>query len=321
MLAARFDEYGPAEVLAVREVPTPVAAPGQVLIDVTHAGVNFAEVMFRRGQFPVGVPHVPGLEVAGTVRALGDGVSALRVGQPVAALTLDGGGNAEIAAARADLVIPLDGELAGLDPALAAAAPCSVTTAYGILAEAARLRAGETVAVYAAAGGVGTAAAQFARSMGAARVVGAVGSADKIAPARRYGYDDVTTYDEFPELLADGSVDVLLDSVGGAPRQAVAGLLAPFGRHVVFGDAAATDSTYQGNDVWFSSTARVGYNLGGLAGSRPDILRRHLRKALRAVADGVVRIDVTELPLSEVAEAHRRLESRSSVGKFVLRTR
>ncbi|GAB1688986.1 quinone oxidoreductase family protein [Krasilnikovia sp. M28-CT-15] len=324
MLAARFDEYGSADVLQVREVPTPTADPGRVLIDVSHAGVNFAEVMFRRGQFPVGVPHVPGLEAAGTVRALGEGVTGLRVGQPVAALTLDGGGNAEVVSARAELVVPLDGDLAGLDPVLAAAALCNVTTAYGILDGAARLRAGETVAIYAAAGGVGTAAAQLARSMGASLVLGAVGSPDKVDFAMRYGYDAVTTYADLPEVVGDntdGGVDLLLDSVGGAAREAVTPMLAPFGRHVIFGDAAAADATYQSNDVWFSNTSRVGYNLGGLAGSRPAVLRAHLEEGLRAVAEGVVKLDVTELPLAEVRVAHQHLESRASTGKFVLRIR
>jgi NADPH2:quinone reductase len=243
----------------------------------------------------------------------------------VAALTLDGGGNAESVLARSQLVVPLEGDLAPLGTALAAAALCNVTTAWGILDSAARLRAGESLAVYAAAGGVGAAAAQLARSLGAGHVLGAVSDAGKIPAAERHGYDVVTTYDDLPEAVADRTggtgVDVLLDSVGGKPRAAATAMLAPFGRHVVFGNAEADDVTYDGNDLWFSNTSRVGYNLGGLAGSRPDLLRRHLEHALRAVADGVVRVELTELPLAEVRQAHRRLESRASTGKYILRVR
>ncbi|MEV6952458.1 alcohol dehydrogenase catalytic domain-containing protein [Streptomyces sp. NPDC051183] len=163
MRAATFAEFGDHNVLTVvHDAPEPEAAPGRVVVEVTHAGVNFAEVMFRRGQFPVGLPHVPGLEAVGTVRSVGEGVTGLRPGQRVAALTLDGGGNAEFVSARAELTVPLEGELAELPSALAAAALCNGATAWGVVHAAARVEQGDTVLVLAAAGGVGTAAAQLA---------------------------------------------------------------------------------------------------------------------------------------------------------------
>ncbi|MFF2790205.1 zinc-binding alcohol dehydrogenase family protein [Streptomyces sp. NPDC058049] len=323
MRAARFAEFGDHNVLTVvHDAPEPEAAPGRVVVQVSHAGVNFAEVMFRRGQFPVGLPHVPGLEAVGTVRSVGEGVTGLRPGQRVAALTLDGGGNAEFVSARADLTVPLEGELAELPSALAAAALCNGATAWGVVHAAGRVEQGDTVLVLAAAGGVGTAAAQLARAAGAARVIGATSSPEKAAQALEFGYDAVVTYDRLEEevrRLTDGAgVDVVLDSIGGDTRGTANGLLATLGRHVIFGDAAAQDTSYQANHVWFTGTALVGYNLGGLANSRPGVLGDHLRSALRAVADGSVRIEVTELPLADVAKAHELLESRASIGKYVV---
>ncbi|MDI5963306.1 quinone oxidoreductase family protein [Streptantibioticus silvisoli] len=325
MRAARFAAFGGPDVLTVdTDVPAPADEAGRVVIEVSHAGVNFAEVMFRRGQFPVGLPHVPGLEAVGTVRSVGEGVTGLVPGQRVAALVMEGGGNAELVSARADLTVPLEGPLAALDSATAAAVPCNVTTAIGVVESAGRVARGDKVLVLAAGGGVGSAAAQLARAAGAALVVGAVSTAAKAEAALAFGYDAVVTYDE----LADGvraatggtGVDVVLDSVGGPVRKAANDLLEPLGRHVVFGDAAQQDTEFPANHVWFTATGFAGYNLGGLAGARPLVLREHFERALHAVASGAVRVAVTELALDEVAKAHELLESRSSTGKFVVRT-
>ncbi|MHA6761702.1 quinone oxidoreductase family protein [Streptacidiphilus sp. PAMC 29251] len=322
MRTVQFNSYGTASVLELTETPVPDPAPGQVTIDVRYAGVNFAEVMFRRGQFPINLPHRPGLEASGTVRALGRGVTGLRVGQPVSALVLAGGGQAEVVAAPAEHVVPLDGDLAGLDPAAAAGAPANVATALGVLTSAGRLAAGETVVVLAAAGGVGTAAAQLARTLGATLVIGAAGSAEKADYAMKFGYDSVVGYPELAEEVAartgGAGADLVLDSTGGPFRAEVTAMLAPFGRHVVFGNAAAADVSFEGNHVWYTNSTLAGYNLGGVAHRAPAVLRRHLEQALAAVADGSVRLDLTVLPASEVSRAHELLESRASTGKYVL---
>ncbi|GAA0642427.1 zinc-binding dehydrogenase [Streptomyces thermocarboxydovorans] len=279
--------------------------------------------MFRRGQFPVDLPHFPGLEAVGTVRAVGDGVTGFRIGDRVAALTLGGGGNAEVVAVGAEHAVRLDGPLAGLDSALAAGALCNVTTAIGVLTSAGRLAEGESVVVLAAAAGVGTAAAQLARTLGAATVIGVTSSPAKAGYARGFGYDSVVSYDDLEREVAErtggaGRADLVLDSVGGAFRSSVTGLLAPFGRHVIFGNAAAEDVTFEGNHPWYTSTSLAGYNLGGVAGRAPHLLRAHLEQALAKVADGTVRVDVRLLPLNDVAHAHELLETRASTGKYVL---
>ncbi|WP_369196924.1 quinone oxidoreductase family protein [Streptomyces djakartensis] len=325
MRSVRFGSFGDPSVLEVAEVAAPEPQPGQITIDVRYAGVNFAEVMFRRGQFPVDLPHFPGLEAVGTVRALGEGVTGLALGERVAALTLGGGGNAEVVAVGAEHVVRLDGELAALDGASAAGALCNVTTALGVLTSAGHLSPGETVVVLAAAGGVGTAAAQLARNLGAATVIGVTSSPAKAAYARDYGYDSVVSYDRIQDEVAErtggAGADLVLDSVGGAVRSSLTALLAPFGRHVVFGNAASEDVTFEGNHPWYTNSSLAGYNLGGVAGRAPRLLRTHLEQALAEVAGGRVRVDVKVLPLKDVAHAHEQLETRASTGKYVLDVR
>ncbi|MFD0147285.1 MULTISPECIES: quinone oxidoreductase family protein [unclassified Streptomyces] len=325
MRTVRFESFGDPSVLGVADAAVPEPEAGQLTVDVQYAGVNFAEVMFRRGQFPVDLPHFPGLEAVGTVRAVGGDVTGFEVGDRVAALTLGGGGNAEVVAVGAEHAVRLDGDLAGLDGAVAAGALCNVTTALGVLTSAGRLAKGETVVVLAAAGGVGTAAAQLARSLGAATVIGVTSSPAKAAYARAYGYDSVVSYDELEREVAErtggAGADLVLDSVGGAFRSSVTGLLAAFGRHVIFGNAAAEDVTFEGNHPWYTNSSLAGYNLGGVAGRAPALLRAHLEQALTEVAKGTVRVDVTVLPLQDVTRAHELLETRASTGKYVLDVR
>ncbi|MGV9687969.1 quinone oxidoreductase family protein [Streptomyces sp. NPDC003444] len=325
MRTVRFDAFGDPSVLTVAEADAPEPGAGQITVDVRYAGVNFAEVMFRRGQFPVDLPHFPGLEAVGTVRAVGEGVTGFEPGDRVAALTLGGGGNAEVVAVGAEHAVRLDGELADLDGALAAGALCNVTTALGVLTSAGHLAEGETVVVLAAAGGVGTAAAQLARSLGAGTVIGVTSSPAKAEYARGFGYDSVVPYEELEREVAERTggtgADLVLDSVGGAFRSSVTGLLAAFGRHVIFGNAAAEDVTFEGNHPWYTNSSLAGYNLGGVAGRAPRLLRAHLEQALTEVAKGTVRVDVTVLPLAGAARAHELLETRASTGKYVLDVR
>jgi NADPH:quinone reductase len=315
MRAAVFHEYGPPEVLRVDQVVQPEPGPGQVLVRVSHAGVNFAEVMFRRGQIPVGLPHVPGLEVAGTVERVGADVADVRPGDRVVALTLAGGGHAELAVADAAHVVVLDGDLAGVPSAVAAAAVCNVTTAWGVVHLGARPQAGDRVLVLAAAGGVGRAVGQLLVGSGA-RVTGAASTPEKVATLPVEVFGERVTY---ADLLASGSrFDVVLDSVGGLLRRELASRVELLGRHVVYGDAAHDDSQRALDDIWFSGAAVVGYNLGALAYGRPDVLAAHLRAAIGAVADGTVVVDHELVGLDDVADVHRRLEERRTTGKLVV---
>jgi NADPH:quinone reductase len=320
MRAVRFTRTGGPEVLELADLPAPQPGPGEVAIDVSHAGVHFADVMFRRGQFPIGLPAVPGLEVAGTVAALGAGVTGLQVGEAVVAVPTGLGGNAERVVAPAVTTLPLN----GLDPLLAAATACNAATAVGTLRGAARIAAGDRVLVLGASGGLGSLLGRLATVYGAALVVGAASTPERAGRALAHGYRHVFEYAELAERtleLTDGhGFDVIIDSVGGEPRRQARSLLAVLGRHVVIGNAADQDITMDANQVWFDSFTLAGYNLGGLLARRPDLLRAHLAEGLRLVADGTLTIDVQEIGWDGVAEAHARLEGRTAEAKYVLRT-
>ncbi|MGW4499333.1 quinone oxidoreductase family protein [Micromonospora sp. NPDC004336] len=318
MKAITIPEFGAADVLRLDEVKIPAPGRGQVAIDVAYAGANFAEILYRRGVVDVPLPFVPGIEVSGRIRALGEGVEGLSVGQPVAALTIvDGGGYAEVVVTSADLVAPLDG--LGLDLDVAAALPSNSTTAFLVLDRVARIEPGDRVLVHAAAGGVGSQLGQAARLLGADRVVGTVGSEAKIAAAEGFGYDEVILRDQ----LADaGEFDIVVDMVGGPARRASLDRLAPMGRLIVMGNASgAEDVAIPANELWFTNKTVSGFNLAAFSATFPAEAGRALRRAVTAAAAGDLRVRVDVLPLDQAVEAHRRIESGATTGKLVLDVR
>ncbi|MFC6882467.1 MULTISPECIES: quinone oxidoreductase family protein [Actinomadura] len=314
MRAITVPAFGGPEVLRAAEVGPPEPKPGEVSIDVAYAGANFAEILYRRGVVDVPLPYVPGIEVSGRVRALGPGVEGLRVGEPVAALTIvDGGGYAEVVTASADLVAPLGGLGLGLD--VAAAVPSNGATAFLVLDRVARIEPGESVLVHAAAGGVGSQLGQAARLLGAGTVAGTVGSPAKAEAARGFGYDDVRLRDD----PYGGPYDIVVDMVGGPARQRSLDALAPMGRLVVMGNASgADDVAVAANELWFTNRTVSGFNLAAFSAADPAGAGRALRRALAAAASGDLRVQVEALPLDEAAEAHRRIESGATTGKLVL---
>ncbi|MFF4838234.1 zinc-binding alcohol dehydrogenase family protein [Streptomyces sp. NPDC001315] len=324
MRAIAFKETGGPEVLRLVDLPDPEPGPGEVLIRVAYAGVNYGEIQHRLGDF--GAPDgetVTGLEASGRVAALGEGTEGFSVGDRVAAYLPDGGGYAEYAVALAPFVLPLPDEV---DLRTGGGAALVLTTAYGVLAGAARIAPGDTVLVHAAAGGVGSAAAQIARALGASAVYGTVSTPEKAEYARgTFGYDDVFVRDGFPEAIraaTDGrGVDIVLDPVGGPTRLAGFDVLAPFGRVTVYGEAARhPDLTLPVLPIWKNNRTLTGYNIGDLSRRAPEVLRRHALSALGLVASGDVRIDITEeYGPAEAGEAHRLLGEGRNRGKVVLR--
>ncbi|GAA4614918.1 zinc-binding dehydrogenase [Actinoallomurus liliacearum] len=315
MKAVTIPEFGEAEVLRTDKVAIPEPGPGQVAIDVAYAGANFAEVLYRRGVVDVPLPFVPGIEVAGRIRAVGEGVEDLTVGQRVAALTIvDSGGYAEVAVTSADLVAPLDDLGLGLD--VAAALPSNSTTAFLVLDRVARIEPGQSVLVHAAAGGVGSQLGQAARLLGAGRVVGTVGSEAKIETARNFGYDEVILRDRIAEA---GEFDIIVDMVGGPARRASLDRLAPMGRLVVMGNASGADDVgVPANELWFTNKTVSGFNLAAFSAAFPEEAGRALRRAVAAAAKGTLRVQVETLPLERAVEAHRRIEAGATTGKLVL---
>jgi NADPH2:quinone reductase len=325
MRSIAISSFGPPDVLTPTRSTPPSPAAGQVAIDVAYAGLNYAEVLFRRGAVPVPLPYVPGIEVAGRVRELGEGVTDLRLGDPVAALTIVGGGGyAEVAVTDRRLVASLDGPVDGRELELAAAAPSNTTSAFLIIAEVARLRAGESVLVHAAAGGLGSQVGQVAKLSGAATVVGTVSTPEKALVARRFGFDEVLVRDDAlvqvaSELTAGRGFDVIVDSVGGALRRSSFGALAPGGRLLVVGNASgADDVTLGANELWFASRSVQGFNLRALSETMPELVGGSLQAAVEAVLADRIKIEVESVPIEEITEAHRRIESGGTTGKLVL---
>lgn len=328
MRAVGIRTNGGVEVLEELDLPEPVPAVGQVAVRVAFAGVNFAEIQHRRGEFgapdgPGGV-DVPGLEVSGMVVALGAQVSGLEIGEPVAAYLPAFGGYAEVVAADVRFVRSLRTEAGEADLAGAAGLPCVFPTAFGVLKDAGRLHVGESVLIHSAAGGVGSAAAQLARELGAARVYGTVGSAEKIPYAAQLGYDEVFLRDSFAEPLAEVTggrgVDLVLDPVGGPVREQSLTVLAPFGRLVAYGDLGRHEQwTASVWDLWKGNRTIAGFNIGDLARRAPERIGAYLAEALRLLAAGRIRPGVTRtLPLAEAAKAHELLETGTGRGKVLL---
>lgn len=324
MRAIEFQAYGGPEVLRLVRTAAPEPGPGQVTVDAEWAGVNFADLKARADGYRVtALPHRPGLEVSGRVRALGEGVTGLRVGQEVTAL-VDGGGYAEVVLAEAETVFALPD---GLDLRTAATVPTVLPTAHALVHEVGRLRAGESVLVHGAAGGVGTAVGQLARAAGAGAVYGVTSTAAKADHALAHGYDEVFRADDFTEEVrrATGGrgVDLVLDPVGGDTLRRGLDALAVFGRLVSFGNAGGAQPWQVGQPELYPRGRSVsGFSVLTLATTAPDALRALTERALRAVADGTVSLPVTaEFPLDGAADAHRLMGGRTSTGKLLLRVR
>jgi len=298
------------------EVPEPVPGPGQVAIRVAYAGVQWGDVLVRDGHFPVPRPFTPGFEAAGRVIASGDGAGDFRAGDEVVALT-PAGAYAEVVVAPAALTFAA----AGLDLRTGAAAGWSTPTAYDLVNTVTRVQPGDRVLIHAAAGGVGTMAVQYARLAGAGHVTGVAGDEDRAAYAASFGYDRVLTRAQFPPDLGEETFDVILDPVGGPTRTASLQRLAPHGRLAVYGNIATFEPvTVSANDLLMTGTSLLTYNSSLLSQTSPVRLAASVRAALRSLASGQVRTDITaEYELAELASAIQRLASGATHGKSVLR--
>jgi NADPH:quinone reductase len=315
--------YGGPEVLAEAELADPTPGPGQISINTSHAAVGLIDVLLRRGDQAdnPGLPQppfVPGGEVAGTVRALGDGVEGFRVGEPVVSMsqaTL--GGYASVTLAQASTVIPLDNS--GVDPAQAVAALPYAVTAYLALTRAAYLQPGESVLVHGAAGGLASTFPAVARLLGASRIFGTVSSPSRIADTDHLGYDEVLTSDRFVEALAGQPVDVVADAVGGAVRAASLDVLAPLGRILLLGHAAQTpDTPVTGDDLWLKNAAMIGFSIGFYLQTHPGAAQPAAEQVLPLLATGQLTLNIEEMPVIKAVEAHQRLEAHQVPGRLIL---
>lgn len=327
MHAIQVEAFGPPEVLIWDEVPDPRPGAGEVAIAVEAAGVNRLDVLFRSGRYHRGapLPATLGVEGVGRVIALGEGVDDLVVGDRVLGWGATGapGFYAERAVLGTDMLVRVPG---GVDLGDVAGLPTAWLSAHYCLVHLGALRAGQTVLINAAASGVGSAAVQIAKGLGA-RVLATVGSSAKAAWLESQDVEVVYVGEDAAELVAatldrtfgDGAA-VVLDLVGGPSFAAGLKAVARGGRVVAMANVATTPSTVDTRDFYPRNVSIHGFQLNDLRDhgwdSRPD-----LRALLDGVAAGrfVVPRDST-FPLSEAAAAHQRLESREAIGKIVLTT-
>ena len=306
-------EFGGPEVLRLAELPRPQAGPGERLIRVARAGLNFADTHTRTNSYvqKATLPLVPGGEVAGVDEESGERVVAL----------VGSGGYAEYAVAPAERVFPIPD---GVDDGTALALVIQGTTAWHLLRTAGRLAAGESVVVHSAAGGVGSLATQLAPAFGAARVIASASSEEKRDLARALGADVAIAPE--PEGLTERlieanegrEVDLVLDSSGGAVFAASIKALAPFGRIVVNGIATGDQNEVRTGSLLRHSRSVVGFWLFHTL-ERPGLFAEALSDLFARAAAGELRAIVGQTyPLEEAPQAQIDLRARRTTGKLLL---
>lgn len=310
--------------MRIENVPIPVPGPGEILLRVHVATVNFADILLREGRYSLSKepPVIPGLDAVGTVVKLGTGVSGLSIGDRVAAFC-GGGAYAEYVTAAAGLCWLLPEEISDGE---GAAVPTVGVTSYNLLTLAGRLQAGNSVMVHSAAGSVGSTCVQLARSLGAGTIIATVGSDDKKDIVSRLGCDNVINYRVEDHLshavkqILPGGVDVILDSVGGGMLHSDLQCLADFGRLVIFGHTSREEALIPATLLNPGNKALIGYSTTGYSRSRPEVLWAAGRAVLAALVNGTLQFLLEETyPLEDAREAHRVIESRRNIGKLLLR--
>jgi NADPH2:quinone reductase len=323
MKAVEISQFGPPEVLKLTERPDPVPAAGEVLIDVDAAGVNRPDVIQRYGKYPPppGASDLPGLEVAGRIAALGEGVTGFQVGDRVCAL-LAGGGYAERAAVPQEQVLPIPKGLTGIQ---AAAIPETFFTVWTNVFQRGKLKYSESILVHGGTSGIGTTAIQLARAFGA-KVLTTAGSDEKCEAAKKLGAEHAFNYKttdwvaESKKVTGGRGVDVILDIVGGDYIPRNLDLLAVEGRllQIAFLKHARAEidfSIMMRKRAWIT-----GSTLRPRSPAEKGAIARDLHQHVWPLFEqGVVAPVIHEtFPLAQASEAHRLMESSTHIGKIVL---
>jgi NADPH2:quinone reductase len=319
MKAVRIHEYGDVDVLQWEEVATPKPRAGQILLKVDSSGVNYADIMRRRGGYPgPDLPATIGLEAAGTIAELGEGVTGLTVGQRV--MVMGPGGNAEYMAVNANYVFPYP---EAVDPVEAGGMPIVFLTAYHLLKTRGELQPGETVLIQAGASGVGTVAIQLAKQWGA-RVITTASTPEKLELTHSLGADVTINYtaqdfeSEVQQQTAGKGVELVLECVGGPVLEKSLRCVASYGKLIAYGNASGTPASLPAADIFGANRTVIGFSMGRSPAGRLDH-KGAMAELFPMLASGKVRLVVDQvLPMREVAKAHRHLASRGTRGKVIL---
>ncbi|MGI8410061.1 MAG: quinone oxidoreductase family protein [Pyrinomonadaceae bacterium] len=315
MKAVRIHEFGGAENLRIDEIDKPTPGADEVLIKTAAAGINFADTMLRQNKylFSPELPFTLGFEVAGTIESVGEGVKHLQTGQRVLA-TIRGGGYAEYAVANASTVVPIPEKL---DFGEATALLIQGLTAIGLLVD---LKAGQTILIHAAAGGVGTLLVQLAKRRGAT-VIGTASNEEKLQKVVALGADFAINYtdtdwtEQVLEATGNNGVEVIIEMVGGEVGRQNLKILAIGGTLHVYGAASGEDFQISALGVLFNMHTVKGYNLNR---EKPENLVKYTGELMALIDEDLLQISVTEFPLEKAADAHKAIESRKTTGKVVL---
>lgn len=321
MKAVQFTATGGPQVLEVVDLPIPVAGPGQVLVRQQAIGINFIDTYHRSGLYPVKLPSRIGMEGAGVVEAVGDGVTRFKAGDLIAYASGPLGAYAQFHTVAAERAVHLPD---GVDAATGAAAMLKGMTAEFLLRRCYPVKAGETILVHAAAGGVGSILVQWAKHLGAT-VIATAGSEDKAARAKSLGADHVILYRdqdvaaEVRAITGGQGVPVAYDSVGAATFEGTLGSLARRGLFVSFGNASGPVPPF--------APARLA-QAGSLFFTRPTMgdyqvttaeLDESAAALFAVIKSGAVKIDIGQtFPLEQARQAHEALEGRATIGASLL---
>ncbi|TMA82680.1 MAG: NADPH:quinone oxidoreductase family protein [Deltaproteobacteria bacterium] len=322
MKAVLCKEYGPPDSLVVEDVASPTPNRGEVLLAVRAAGVNFPDVLIiqNKYQFRPPLPFAPGGEVAGVVTALGEGVTTLEIGDRVIGST-GWGGFAEELAVDASRTIAIPDEM---DFVTASAFLMTYGTSHHALKDRAHLREGETLLVLGAAGGVGLAAVELGKLMGA-RVIAAASTPEKLAVCREHGADELIDYaredlkERVKQLTSGNGVDVVYDPIGGAYAETALRGTAWDGRYLVVGFAAGDIPKIPLNLVLLKGCQIVGVFWGAFTVREPERHRANIAELMTWFRAGKLKPHVSAtFPLERAAEALNAMAERRVMGKVVL---
>jgi len=329
MKAMLCKEYGPPETLVLSDVPSPKPGPGQIVVQVKSCGVNFPDVLIieNKYQFKPALPFAPGAEIAGVVKELGEGVTRVKVGDRVIA-SVGNGGMQEQVIADPNRCIPMPD---GMAFETASALVLTYGTSHYALKDRAKLKAGEILVVLGAAGGVGLAAVELGKAMGA-RVVAGASSQEKVDLAKKHGADDGFVYPtgklsrdqqkEFSEQIKQATggkgADVLYDPVGGDYAEPAVRAMAWEGRYLVIGFTAGIPSVPL-NLTLLKSCDIQGVFWGAFTARNPERNKEHLAEIMRWTVEGKIKPYISaRFPLARAGEAIRMLADRKAQGKVVV---
>jgi len=322
MKVAKVTDFGGSENVEIAEQEKPEPGSGEIRIEVKAAGINFADIMQRRGQYQGGPkpPYVPGMEVAGVVDAVGEGVGR-EVGDEVMGF-VEEDGYAEYALANATGLFDLPENMSYEE---GAGFPVQFLTAHNCLFEWGDMTDDESVLIHAAAGGVGTTAVQLASNAGA-EVFGTASTEEKIGLAEDLGCDHPIQYTEEDFVkqvndLTDGDgVDLVLDGIGGETSTKSLKALTHFGRMVSFGAASGEPGQPNTANLLFNNHTIIGYHLGQAMYRDPSRVFQAVPKLTEQLETGNLEVIIgTSFDLNDAAEAHQYIEDRKSSGKVVLK--